>query len=154
MLNARFQPTTLLAVMALLVPAVARAHVSISPNQSMAGATEKYVVRVPTESKVATIGAEVDVPDGVIVEVVAVPNGWKYEVTRKDDRIVKIKWTMNIPPGEFAEFAFVARNPRDKTELVWGLRQLLADGKVDDFTKGPNGIRPTAITKLTPRPGQ
>ncbi len=154
MLNARFQPTTLLAVMALLVPAVARAHVSISPNQSMAGATEKYVVRVPTESKVTTIGAEVDVPDGVIVEVVAVPNGWKYEVTRKDDRIVKIKWTMNIPPGEFAEFAFVARNPRDKTELVWGLRQLLADGKVDDFTKGPNGIRPTAITKLTPRPGQ
>ncbi len=154
MINARFQPTTLLAVMALLVPAVARAHVSISPNQSMAGATEKYVVRVPTESKVATIGAEVDVPDGVIVEVVAVPNGWKYEVTRKDDRIVKIKWTMNIPPGEFAEFAFVARNPRDKTELVWGLRQLLADGKVDDFTKGPNGIRPTAITKLTPRPGQ
>ncbi len=154
MINARFQPTTLLAVMALLVPAVARAHVSISPNQSMAGATEKYVVRVPTESKVATIGAEVDVPDGVIVEVVAVPNGWKYEVTRKDDRIVKIKWTMNIPPGEFAEFAFVARNPRDKTELVWGLRQLLADGKVDDFTKGPNGIRPTAITKLTPRPAQ
>lgn len=107
---------------------------------------------MPTESKIATIGAEVDVPDGVIVEVVAVPNGWKYEVTRKNDRIVKIKWTMNIPLGEFAEFAFVVRNPRDKTELVWGLRQLLADGKVDDFTKGPNGIRPTAITKLTPRP--
>jgi hypothetical protein len=48
----------------------------------------------------------------------------------------------------------VARNPRDKTELVWGLRQRFADGTVTDFTKGPNGIRPTAVTKLTPRPTQ
>lgn len=146
--------TMLLTSLALLAPAAAYAHVSISPNQSMAGATEKYVMRVPTESKVATVGAELDVPDSVIVEAVAVPSGWKYEVTRKDDRIVKIKWTMNIPPGEFAEFAFVARNPRDKSELVWGLRQIFADGKVEDFTKGPNGTRPTAMTKLTPRPAQ
>ncbi len=139
---------------ALLLPALAHAHITIAPNQSMAGATEKYVMRVPTESKVATLGAELDVPDGVIVEAVAVPSGWKYEVTRKDDRIVKIKWTMNIPPGEFAEFAFVARNPRDKSELVWGLRQIFADGKVEDFTKGPNGIRPSAKTTLTPRPAK
>ena len=147
--------TTMIALaLALCVPAAARAHVSITPNQSMAGATEKYVVRVPTESKVATVAAELEVPEGVIVEVVSVPNGWKYEVKRANDRIVAITWTMNIPPGEFAEFAFVARNPRDKTELVWGLKQRFADGTVQDFTKGPNGIRPTAVTKLTPRPAQ
>jgi uncharacterized protein YcnI len=146
--------TVLAAVLGTLIPAWAEAHVSISPNQSMAGATEKYVVRVPTESKVATVAAELDVPDGVIVEVVSMPAGWKYELTRQGDRIVGITWTMNIPPGEFAEFAFVARNPRDKTELVWGLRQRFADGTVTDFTKGPNGIRPTAVTKLAPRPTQ
>src|SRR5215210_2704690 len=139
---------------ALCLPAAANAHVSITPRQSMAGATEKYVIRVPTESKVATVGAELVVPEGVIVETVAVPNGWKYEVTRKDDRIVSIKWTMNIPPGEFAEFAFVARNPRDKTEVVWTLRQKFADGTVSDWTKGPNGIRPSSITKLAARPTQ
>jgi hypothetical protein len=61
---------------------------------------------------------------------------------------------MSIPPGEFAEFAFVARNPRDKAELVWTLRQRFADGTVRDWTKGPNGVRPTAMTKLTPRPAQ
>jgi uncharacterized protein YcnI len=155
MMMTRLPTTVLLTAIAVLTPAAARAHVSISPNQSMAGATEKYVMRVPTESKVATVGAELTVPEGVIVEAVAVPNGWKYEVTRKDDRIVSIKWTMNIPPGEFAEFAFVARNPRDKTELVWGLKQIFADGKVEDFTKAANGnMRPTAMTKLTPRPTQ
>jgi uncharacterized protein YcnI len=142
-----------IAGIVLAALAVVEAHVSISPNQSMAGATEKYTVRVPTESKVATVGAEVDVPEGVIVEAVAVPNGWKYEAKRDaNNRITNLVYTMNIPPGEFAEFSFVARNPRDKTEIVWGLRQRFADGKVDDFTKGPNGIRPTAVTKLTPRP--
>ena len=133
---------------------IAQAHITITPTQSMAGATEKYVLRVPTESKVATVAAELEVPDGVIVEAVAVPTGWKYETKRQGDRIVAITWTMNIPPGEFVEFAFVARNPRDKTELVWTLRQRFADGTVSDWTKGPNGIRPTAMTKLAPRPAQ
>jgi uncharacterized protein YcnI len=132
----------------------AEAHITIAPNQSMQGATEKYTLRVPTETKVATVAAELDVPEGVIVEAVAVPNGWKYETKRDaNNRITNIVWTMNIPPGEFAEFSFVARNPRDKAEVVWGLRQRFADGKVDDFTKTPSGaIRPTAVTKLTPRP--
>ncbi len=150
----RLPATLLITAMALIVPATARAHITISPLQSMAGATEKYVLRVPTESKVATVAAELEVPEGVVVEAVAVPAGWKYETTRQNDRIVAITWTMTIPPGEFAEFAFVARNPRDKTEVVWTLRQRFADGTVSDWTKGPNGIRPTSVTKLTPRPAQ
>jgi uncharacterized protein YcnI len=142
------------AAAAVVTPAWAEAHITIAPLQSMAGATEKYVVRVPTESKVATVAAELEVPEGVMVEVLAVPNGWKQEVKKQGDRIVAITWTMDIPPGQFAEFAFVARNPRDKTELVWTLRQRFADGTVSDWTKGPNGIRPTAVTKLAPRPAQ
>ncbi len=61
---------------------------------------------------------------------------------------------MNIPPGEFAEFPFVARTPRDKAEVVWTLRQRFSDGTVSDSTEGPNGIRSTSMTKLTPRPAQ
>ncbi len=33
----------------LIVPVVADAHTTIWPRQSMAGATEKYTIRVPTE---------------------------------------------------------------------------------------------------------
>jgi uncharacterized protein YcnI len=149
-----FVRAALAASVLAMLPAVTQAHVSIAPRQSMAGATEKYVVRVPTESKVATVGAEIEIPEGVVVEAVAVPNGWKHEIKRQNDRIVAIVWTMDIPPGEFAEFSFVARNPRDKEEVVWTLRQRFADGTVTDFTKGPNGIRPSAVTKLTPRPPQ
>ncbi len=130
----------------------AQAHVTIWPRESLSGATVKYSVRVPTEGDVTTTGAELEVPDGVVVEVLSVPNGWTYETTRRDGRIVAISWAMDIAPGEFAEFGFVARNPRDgTTELVWTLRQLFADGTVRDWTTGPNGVRPTAVTTLTPR---
>ena len=142
------------AAVTATMPSIAQAHIKITPNESMAGATEKYVLLVPTERKVTTVAAELEIPDGVVVETVAMPNGWKHEIKREGNRIVAITWTMSIPPGEFAEFAFVARNPRDKKELVWTLRQRFADGTVSDWTKGPNGIRPDAITKLTPRPSQ
>jgi uncharacterized protein YcnI len=135
---------------AVVVPAVLHGHVSISPRESAAGATEKYTVRVPTEGKVMTVGAELDAPEGVVIETVAMPAGWTYELKRTGDRITGITWKMDIKPGEFAEFAFVARNPRDKEQLVWGLRQRFADGTVQDFTTGPNGTRPTAVVRLKP----
>jgi uncharacterized protein YcnI len=141
-------------VVALVLPLSVQAHVSISPQQSTAGATEKYVVRVPTEGAVMTTGAELEVPEGVVIEAMQAPAGWKYEVKREGNRIVAITWLMDIKPGEFAEFAFVARNPRDKTELVWTLRQRFVDGTVTNWTTGPNGTRPTAVTKLAPIPGR
>ena len=135
---------------AVLMPAAVQGHVSIWPRQSAAGATERYTVRVPTEGKVMTVGAEMEAPEGVTIETVAMPAGWTYELKRVDNRIVGISWKMDIKPGEFAEFSFVARNPRNQEQIVWTLRQHFADGTVTDFTKGPNGIRPTAVVKLTP----
>jgi uncharacterized protein YcnI len=136
----------------VLLANAAQAHVSITPRQSQQGATEKYVVRIPTEGKVATVGADLEVPEGVIVETLQVPIGWTYEVERADDRIVSMSWNVDVKPGEFIEVAFVARNPRQGAEIVWILRQRFADGTVTDWTNGPNGIRPTARTVLTPRP--
>lgn len=143
--------TTFAFAAGLLIPSLANAHTSIWPRQSTLGATERYTVRVPTEGKVPTTSAELEVPAGVIVETLLVPNGWKQSVKREKDRIVSIKWEMTIPPGEFLEFGFIARNPREGAELVWTLRQIFADGKVEDFTKGPQGIQPTAVTRLMPR---
>jgi uncharacterized protein YcnI len=139
------------AVAAMFAPMLAQAHVSIWPRESRHGATERYTVRVPTEGKVATTGAELEVPPGVIVEVLSVPNGWKQSVRREKDRIVAISWEMNIPPGEFMEFGFVARNPREGTEMTWTLRQKFADGTMSDWTKSERGTFPTAVVKLVPR---
>lgn len=140
------------ALAVYLLASSAAAHVSITPRQSQQGATEKYVVRIPTEGNVATVGAELEAPAGVIIETLQAPAGWTYEVERADDRIVSIVWNVDVEPGEFVEVAFVARNPRQGTEIVWTLRQRFADGTFTDWTNGPNGVRPTARTALTPRP--
>jgi uncharacterized protein YcnI len=151
--NAGLLRSIALAGAVCFLPLVSQGHITVWPRESNAGATEKYTLRVPTEAKVATKAAELGVPEGVIIESVAVPAGWTYEVKKKDDRIVGITWKMDIKPGEFAEFSFVARNPRDKTEIVWTLKQHFADGSVSDWTAAANGTgtRPTAITKLAPR---
>lgn len=135
-----------------LLDGVAQAHTSIWPRQSVQGATEKYTIRIPTEGKVATVGVDVEVPAGVIVETLQVPAGYTYEVRRQDDRIAAITYRVNIKPGEFLEVGLVARNPRQGTELLWTLRQRYADGTVEDFTRTANGPRPTALIRLTPRP--
>ena len=135
---------------ALLIPVVAHTHVTISPRESTQGATVRYTVRIPTEGEVATTGADLEVPEGVIVETLQMPSGWTYDVERADDRIVTITWHADVKPGEFIEVAFVARNPRRGSEIVWLLRQHFADGTVRDWTNGPNGIRPTAVTRLAP----
>jgi uncharacterized protein YcnI len=143
------------STLALMLPAIVQAHVSILPRQSTLGATEKYVVRIPTEGKVATTGAELDVPEGVIVETLQAPAGWKYEVKRADDRIVSIVWQVDVKPGEFVEVAFVARNPRSGDKIVWTLRQKFADGTTQNWTTAPNGTtRPTAVTQLIAAPAK
>ena len=134
----------------LLLPAAVHAHVSITPRESTHGATEKYVIRIPTEGKVATTGADIEFPAGVIVETIQAPAGWKYEVKRQDDRIVSMAIQADVKPGEFIEVGFVARNPRTGDRIVWILRQRFADGTVTDWTTAPNGtVRPTAVTQLT-----
>jgi uncharacterized protein YcnI len=138
------------AAVVFLFPMVVHAHVSITPRQSTTGATEKYTIRIPTEGKVATTGAEIEFPAGVIVEVIQAPSGWKYELKRQDDRIVSMSIQADVKPGEFIEVGFVARNPRNGERIVWTLRQRFADGTVTDWTNGPNGIRPTAVTQLMP----
>ncbi len=142
------------AAVVLLCPLAVQAHVSITPRQSTHGATEKYTIRVPTEGKVATTAAEIEFPAGVIVEVVQAPMGWKYDLKRQDDRIVAMTITADVKPGEFIDVSFVARNPRQGTQIVWILRQKFADGTVTDWTVGPTGTRPTAVTRLTAAPGR
>lgn len=136
------------AALVMFIPVAAHAHVSIWPRQSTQGATERYTVRIPSEGEVATTAAELEVPEGVIVEVLLAPSAWKHEIKRKDDRIVAINWQVDVKPGEFIEVGFVARNPRQGAQIVWMLRQRFADGTVTDWTNGPQGLRPTAVTRL------
>jgi uncharacterized protein YcnI len=138
----------LVAASALLVPALAWAHVSVRPRESKAGAEEHYTVRVPTEGAVTTTSVEVEIPDGVTVIDVPRPAGAAHEVKRAGGRIVAIVWTKEIKPKEVAEFAFTARNPARGAEIAWKAHQHFADGTTTDWVNGAGQKQPAAITKL------
>ena len=142
--------TFIVSLALALTASVAQAHVSVRPRESKAGATERYIVRVPTEGNVATTSVEVDVPEGVIVESVEPADGVTSDLKREGGRIVSITWTVTIAPGANREFAFTAKNPSDATEIAWKAHQRYADGTSSEWV-GPSGTRgPAPVTKLTP----
>ena len=141
----------LLAALALcVISTVASAHVTVWPRESALGAYEKYVVRVPTEGAVPTTSIELQMPDGVSLVSMAAPGNFTYELKRTGDRVTSIVWTQPIKPGEFAEFAFMARNPKTGAAIAWRAVQRFSDGSSTEWS-GPAGDKhPASVTKLTP----
>ena len=137
------------ALVFALAVVTAQAHVTVWPKESRQGAWEKYVVRVPTEGKSATTSIELQIPEGVTVVSMGAPNGFKYELKKSGDRVTTIVWTMTINPNEFAEFAFMAKNPKSGDAIMWKATQFFADGTKSEWAAPPDGNHPAAITKLT-----
>jgi uncharacterized protein YcnI len=142
---------TLLALLVFSLTALqAHAHVTVWPRESTAGAYEKYVVRVPTEGKVATSSIELMIPEGLTFVSIGAPSGFTYELKRTGERVTSIVWSRAIAPGEFAEFAFMARNPQTG-DLTWKATQRFIDGTRTEWI-GPRGDRhPASVTTLKPR---
>ena len=145
---------TLTVALALtLVASAAQAHVSVRPRESKPGATEKYIVRVPTEGKVATTSVELDVPSGVIVDGVEPMDGVKADMKREGGRIVSIIWTVTIEPGANREFTFTAKNPSGGAEIAWKAHQRYADGTSSEWAGAAGTRQPAPVTKLTAASG-
>jgi uncharacterized protein YcnI len=140
----------IIAVTASLFAHAAFAHVTIWPQQSRAGAAERYTVRVPTERDVSTISIELEVPPTVTVTGVLAPAGFTYDTKREGNRIASITWKQEIKPGEVGEFVFFARNPA-ASQIVWKAHQRYADGQVEDWVGPAGDRRPAPMVSLTPR---
>ena len=136
-----------IAIVVLFVASVAGAHVTVWPQQSQAGAGERYTVRVPTEGQVATTSVELEVPADVTVTAVLVGGGYSYDVRREGNRIVAITWKLEIKPEETGEFVFFARNPKAE-QIAWKARQRFADGTSADWVGVEGDRRPAAVTRL------
>lgn len=139
---------TVYALLLFLCSALASAHVTVWPRESAPGAYEKYVVRVPTEGSVATQSVELRVPADVDIVSVGAPTGFTYEAKRSGSKITSIVWTMTIKPGEFAEFAFMARNPKQGGEIRWEAIQRFADGTSTEWTGPGKDKHPASVTRV------
>jgi len=137
----------LFALVALLVPAFAMAHVSVRPRESKPGAEERYTVRVPTEGAVATTHIQLEIPADVTVLEVLPVEGATFETAKQGERITLITWRKEIAPKQAAEFIFRARNP-SSAEIIWKAHQHFADGTTADWVGPAGDKRPAAVTKL------
>lgn len=135
------------AALAIAAPVVLGAHVTIWPRESAPGASERYTVRVPTEGKVATTSVKLVVPPEATVTYVLAMPGVTADLTREGNRITAVTWKFEVPPGQFAEFVFMARNPKQGSEIGWKVHQYYADGTQSDWT-GPPSKGPAPVTKL------
>ena len=140
--------TVLIVASLLMVSAAADAHVTVSPEQSRGGATERYTIRVPTEGQVTTVALDLEVPPDVTITGVLVNGGFTYEARREGNRIVGITWKLDIKPGEVGEFVIFARNPTSG-QITWKARQRFVDGTSADWVGVEGDRRPAAVTKLT-----
>ena len=131
-----------------LLAAAAEAHVTVAPRESTLGRNQVYTVRVPAEGGRATSQTVLQIPDGVTVSLVKAVPGLKFDVKREDDRIVQITWTMDVHPGSYAEFQFIARNPEEGTDLTWKARALHPDGTSTDWVNPRGEPRPASVTSL------
>jgi uncharacterized protein YcnI len=127
---------------------LASAHVTVWPQESRAGAAERYTVRVPTEGQVTTTAAELEVPPDMRVTGVLVGGGFTYDLRRDGDRIVAITWKQDVKPGETAEFVFFAVNPKTAGPVAWKVHQRYADGTSADWTGVEGDRRPASVTRL------
>jgi uncharacterized protein YcnI len=162
------------AALALAVPVVAEAHVTVQPEEVPAGGFTRLDVRVPNErDDAATEKVEVQFPDGfVFVSYEPVP-GWEVEVVSErldqpieehGDRITEqvrnVVWTATdasaaIQPGQFRDFGLSVGMPEGGGEgetLTFPALQTYDSGEVVRWIGPPDSEEPAAQVTLTAPP--
>ena len=143
------QARVLVALLAIVVPAVALAHAVVYPKTSRPGAYEKYVLRVPNERDVPTTRVEIRFPEGLRVVSFGDVPGWKLEVLADTaQRITGAVWTGSLPKERFVEFPFVAVNPKDSASLSWPTYQTYEGGERVEWTS-PDTASKTPVSATT-----
>ena len=127
-----------LAITSVLSSSAAFAGVFVLPQESVAGAHEKYTMRVPNEKDSASLTQiEVQFPTALEIYGYEPKQGWKVEL-KKDakGKISGAVWSGNLGPHEFVEFGLLGINPKISTSLIWKTVQTYNDGTRDEYTSG------------------
>lgn len=145
------------AFVAAFAPAAA-AHVTVQPNEAIAGTFSRFVVRVPNEKPDAdTTKVVVNMPPLTFVSFEP-KDGWKRKVEMVEldepieafgqeitEAVGSVTWSGGrIGPGEFLEFGFSARVPDAEETLVFEALQTYTGGEVVRWTGEPDSETPAA----------
>src|SRR6185369_4170257 len=149
--------STLLVVAAIVL--LTSAHVTVSPKTTSAKGYSDFIVRVPTEKPVSTVGLRLEFPKGLTVTRVRSKNGWTSQVQRDTSKaITSVAWTGGkIGPDEYDEFAFSARIAAAAGDtLAVKAYQTYDGGEVVEWTDtvDPKAKRPAPKITIAPVPSK
>lgn len=131
-----------------LAPA-ASSHSIVLPFSSRPADLQLYSVVVPTETDSPTTEVALKVPEGIDFLLVKDSPGWKVKLERRNDRIDVVRWTGSAPPGFFARFGLIARNPILEGDLPWKITQTYGNGEVVRWIGEAGSEFPASVTKLS-----
>ncbi|HEX3609434.1 MAG TPA: YcnI family protein [Solirubrobacterales bacterium] len=157
------------AVVALLAPAAAQAHVSLHPNEVPTGSFATLDVRVPNEMESAnTVKLAVQVPPGFLDISTEYMPGWSSKVMTSKlakpvqtedgevtEQVREIVWSGDgkqgkIPPGQFLNFPISTEIPgKSGEELTFKVLQYYDNGEVVRWIGGPNSEEPAPKIDVT-----
>jgi periplasmic copper chaperone A len=159
----------LFALLALVIPASAGAHVTLQPSEAAAGDYTVLDVRVPNErDDPATTKVDVQLPSGfVFASYQAVP-GWSVDVkmqklakpVQTDDgpitsEVREMTWTADndkagIQSGQFQDFPISVQIPGEAGDtLTFKAIQTYDDGEVVRWIGGPDAEEPAPQVAVT-----
>jgi uncharacterized protein YcnI len=140
---------------ALALPAVAFAHVIVTPGQAGIGEELVFNVSVPNERTAAVSSVKLAIPSGVDEVTPTMIAGFTISTTGSGNNVTSITWTGDIPVGQREDFSFGAQVPARATNLNWKAYQTYTDGTVVHWDQKPAGsddatgdAGPYSVTKV------
>ncbi len=152
--------SVLLALSLLLFPAMASAHVVVTPKSANIGERTTFNVSVPNEKDIDVTQVKLDIPSSLQGATPTVKPGWTIQVDKQgegESAVVKsITWTGGIiPAGQRDDFTFRSQAPTKPTQINWKAYQTYADGTVASWDQPPSAKEsegdaagPYSVTKI------
>ena len=105
--------TPLIALLALLAPVAAQAHVVAAPGEAKAGSYSAIAFRVGHACGAGdtTLKLRVEIPDAVASARPQPKTGWTIDIEKAEDRATAITWTGRLPDDQFEDFAVLMKLP-------------------------------------------
>lgn len=140
-----------IALIALILAAGSvSAHIGVLPDQVPPESNQTFTVRVPNEKDEPTVKVRVEIPAGLIVSRFQPKSGWTREVERDaQQRITGVTWSGGqIGAGEYEDFTFLARTPKETGTLTFKNYQTYQSGETVEWVNAEGQDRPAAFVSV------
>ena len=148
-------------LLAVMLPGVASAHVTVKPNEVVAGGFQTFFVQVPNErDNASTTKVEIEFPQAFASVSFQPKPGWKRTVKmvtfdepieafgdQVTEGVGTVTWSGGeIAPGEFETFYFSA-GVVPESELVFPSLQTYSSGEVVRWIGPPDSEEPAPVVQ-------